>query len=1752
MSAKPAETQPDLLLREPVTAETLIAALGVGDPIARPYLANGLRRCLSVEWLTGFLDADVSSLRSELEPQVKLEKLENIRGLGELGPARAFLDVRLEAPLYVENLRALLLLGFLNSGKKAISKEVLGRLTTLITGLFRKPDHPLRRGLIRLESAKTAEEAVAVFRDTFREDDPSDRAKDFRRIWIPLLLDLLESRRPPNPRPSAGPTENPTARPTERTRRPREQGSARPRVTTIHRQRPSQRGIDPVVAEVETTATAIAMEPTELPDSERYEVFFAERAGRRANSQLIDGHIDALTDSEAVTLVKALLEEPPEPSTPAETAARTTTLLMLATGCTIDDLQQMEVTLQAPVLDRFRLVLDLHSGCLWRPILFDRAPVAEDIRLDHWIQIPLAPPLLKRLSHLNRAGWMADLGENPAPQIRAFLASLGLSTRNHSLGRIRHWLSVAIQKAGGDLAATMLLCGDTFARSSAPLHYYAPRHSSLEAIFRSAVWPIFGEADTGGAPTLRDQRVGFAHLVPDGIAVDAMRSLRIDDLPPDPPNGRTASAVYAHHNRFCNEVIGHFVLITSHRPTDAIERIRRDDLSLDDGLAILSDKRVDAAHWFRAAAMSPSLCAHLGHYLNHLDTLSGNHEIEAEARNAAGAALGSRDGLFFHLNVDGQRVPLKIACWKSELPASWDDLAPNWYRCYLSMTLRELGVPASSVLMQMGHLEAADYPLSRSSPFRLLGWCADIRPYLEKVSDRVSMTFKAARAVELPVVPLDAIDWNRRLRLRSRGMERIQDAMQRQFRRVTRQRRDELTDEVLKIIGRHRSDLKTALEARTGSKRDGSSEESPTLGDAEFAAIVEDVENHSDDPLISLALRFDLSKQLRRARKFLHWVTPRYTAVALARGADATPLFPQMMLARRQMLDLRRIWVECAALRIPGARQAHVALGLLIWGPMLNRDRVGEIMSAVGQGFRVPGMPDLVLLPGTGQAETVRAYAGLVASQLREGSASESAATAIDWTVLGHEIASLLPESFNAHGERVIDQIIAIAQVNAILEQSPLGRLASERRYCRAAGAVEQAAFLTGAFLPPPKAKVEIPAAALEAESQVIPEPAPSSDAIHKRVKAEHLALKSIVRLQAGEHKTFPLTGVTIKADRIVQQGQAAILQELDAFRSKGCSSVIEGLVLFIQDLIRNGTVMREDPSLATVRTYLGSVAKRLVDKFRDANLSTLDPEDIVDRYNEMLIEASGRPWAQAAPKGTPGKRIKSHARVGSQLLAFHKVVVRDLGVPPIDVNELLIDDEDLPEDGLEGGATGFATVGEYQAARQLMAKWADKTDTPPDLRRLIRAAAIQTILMYRGGLRINESTCLMLDDLIPDETSAAVVVRNNGFRTMKNPLRKRLVPLRNLTEAELQELHEWRTQQQALLSVNRQPKGGLFTKALDVRSVYSQAQIRMVITGALEATSGRHLWPHLLRHSAVCRAFHDTYASSQGRSPSPAPRDIRRMGDGFGHVLIITTLGYFHFPWLLQFWQPALPARISDRQALAALSGRSKAANDKALQRCPSGESPVAALQALCWPMQKQAAAPAAVIDSPIPIKIQKRDTVGELDRRLQLLVSMKSYASSEQTLGLTMDESDRILAAARWLKEEVGYDVLSARLPRISELEKRGFPIKLRPLDDPGLHVLSDWFIAWYRADDVRRYGGIRCPAAQAELAKRMLIELGCDPALLRVDPVKHKDRARAAQLTVSHPQDTRTLTSNLSRLLAVTSISRRVHAPPEETIH
>ena len=176
----------------------------------------------------------------------------------------------------------------------------------------------------------------------------------------------------------------------------------------------------------------------------------------------------------------------------------------------------------------------------------------------------------------------------------------------------------------------MQICADTFNKSTASLYYCASKVGRLQRRYASAVHSVFGcdsktVYDDGG-------RIGSRGLVKIEVVEAGAAELhrKMDQLRTRDDKSDLKTLVDI-HNALLAYVLLHWTLITMHRPTDALFEVCINDIDCQGLLTVLSDKRIDAAHFFRLAALSELLGSQISAYLGHLleirEKLGGTHAL---------------------------------------------------------------------------------------------------------------------------------------------------------------------------------------------------------------------------------------------------------------------------------------------------------------------------------------------------------------------------------------------------------------------------------------------------------------------------------------------------------------------------------------------------------------------------------------------------------------------------------------------------------------------------------------------------------------------------------------------------------------------------------------------------------------------------------------------------------------------------------------------------------------------------------------------------------------------------------------------------------------------------------------------------------------------------------------------------------------------------------------------------------------------
>lgn len=1432
---------------------------------------------------------------------------------------------------------------------------------------------------------------------------------------------------------------DPNTRPTRKVTRvrPLDGGDAHTDRVSIPTRRP------PAFPEADEDATVTASfvwlpDPVGTADEPSVDLATARRicfqAIRARNSSLLSGHIEALSQAEVSILVPALFKQVTEhlaSKDVAGAAAGCLYLLMLASGRSLDRLAEIRLsttTLPQPPTD---LEIDLDGG-VWRQPVFrpDNAVEADEKCREYaeptqaWIDVPLPPPLvdaLRQLMHLmpvaQPRGWFgrADIclliNDAVTEELHKVVGVVPISLH---LARARRWLGPQLMDHGGDLAATMLICGDTFGRSTAPLYYYAPRVADLQALYRRAVWSSFGSEPNASDHDSHSPRVGSQAVATMHVVNDGLRSLHryLQHAQVQATSGGWPEIV-VFHNRLVAYVLLHFALVTTHRPENALALLRRNSVDTDARLALLRDKRSDAAHLLRAVVLSKQLCNQLDAYYAHLVTLSEDPDVPAQVRKHFRMAYASERGLFFFTDESGRCTPRTLLDdWPRYLPLEWGNLPKNWHRHFAATRLREAGAEPMLVMMQCGHLEACEYPFTPDSPLSVRQFRDRMAPVIDRYESSLNFqlrhTCRKAAMPEHGAPPFRswAVDL-REMQSRIRNVERGRLSKIIAHRRSARKAADTAARLALQALA---APAHLLLEYANSERAPGEEQKQA----AERSLTIEVVKQLCDkvakpnagDVAPSL-VRDALARLLRKLKVRYELEIPELGRAYSPPNPPPTPLLDGMLIANRQIAQLRDAFLHMHADRIRGSSPLLFRiLSLVLLAGIDDRERLISALSCTRPEAMVALEGPLLLMnTGTTERDYFIGTCGLAALAIM--SAPASALEDLDGA--SRTLHELLPEFFDdVPPDQALEILLETTAVAHRLEYSGLARFTDSADGSTAAAAAIQLPLMTGGIpfdMPSATDAVDIihntQSLVATAEDTRVQSPTPSKIRAARREYRDRV-LQSL----------NPAAASTTR--RRTRNQIVAILKSIFEHQSTvGRVSIEHALGRFALELAKYGTNTKQILEVSTIATYVTAIGGDLIEALAGIDLRVLDAEDFESLYVSIAEQK------MASNTGT---------RAARQLLAFHECLVRRFNLTPIEVSELA---SYLHADDGRGVDANAVTDAEYLLARA----WLEaNAESAPDVqladinsRRQCRIARLVLTMLYRSGARFREVVLLRHGDVLITDGEVTIFIRPNIYRGLKTWAARRRVVLGDVTSEERDELTRWMKGERLRLAGQWEQEALLFPDIESRRSSVDTAGVRQWITRGFAIGAGRHCWPHLLRHARAHQRIRDSavsepFAKDEARSVFRTQRRFRSASVVMGHASLVTTAAsYLHTPWLLKAVESRRVVPGENRQAVAVVSGQTLSNIDKILQRrreCRHigrfADPEQATLADLLLARRKVASPPE---HRPLPIttyslgQSQVPATVSIIDALLRNAETVADFLLLANTYGLRRKTTDRLL---------------------------------------------------------------------------------------------------------------------------------------------
>lgn len=1651
----------------------------------------------------------------------------DFRGRTELFPRAATLATQYPIPPPAhERLRGLFVLGCWSRlgrhRRRKVPAASLDQLGSFIRGLDRQRVHGSTEMALSAIARLDDLTAISETLENGWASDFSGIAESWRNVWVPWIADL----------------------PNRQVLDSADTASPAPPVRVRFSPRASEPGFGGHEAPAEIGPEFDYLPPKRLPrgvapPSKAFEALFSHQASRGRNRWLLKRHVTVASDTEIRLLISQADRDFGQTADTIDKATIAITLLHIATGRALPSLMDTHIhPYQAENPEQQHLYLDIEAGTFTAPVLqppdIYRPSAGALLYLEpisDQIQLYLPPTLIgmMRKMHAHRTAkrvtdWLD--GIDPEARILSYLNTIsGLPHFGRGISRYRTWLPAQIQSVGLDLAKTMLICGDEFGRSNAPLYYYSPRHAELQGLYRQAVWPVFGDSPPEVPIPGGEDRLGPAHVVKMAVArkggitlsnrtnEDAGRLYKTGGLP-----------AVEFHNRLTNYLAHYIAVITSNRPHSSLYRLTRWSFDTSRHLAILDDKKIDPAHFTRLTCLTPRLSQQIDLYLGHLERLREAVWAPPSLRQTITEILQGAGPLLLYLDPDLRAREGTRLDWISSRPPAWSAIEDNWYRAFTSTRLREAGAPAASVLSHHGHLEAVAYAFSSESPVPPLELMARLRPALIGVEK--ALGFRVVRGFvqssyesSLPALK----SWDDDIAAHELAGKKAAVEAARIKRASIKKNRLAAVHWLLEQA--HSVDSKLGevlqwLHRYPGRKAVPEEFESWEIDDSSVERLLEAAKTSlTDDDSLPIAIHNQLCRWLRDARRRMGAIVSDIGLIVAAPQTELSPFPLGACLASMQVQAARTHLVELFRSKTAVPDEIRRALGLVLYAGVSCAEDIARRCVTNRNWVSVESVRGVLLNQQDAQPSGLSGLAMLPFFGRESGTE-----TVLPVEELSRQLASFFPVGWvGAEPRTFLQRLCSTVGMAARIEQSGLARYVTSKNGAVSASAESQSAYLSR--------RSAVSGAPTSFDSPVVSAPFPLIenqksdegryseraragsklyyDRLHRAVTDPRHFLQDSKNRPSGEARPqYTVSLAEVKA-------ALNVIAPVTANAVGGSPlSINQALAAFAKDMVENGTQYSKFPANTTIATYLSAIGPELVEAFGGFDLRNLLPEDFEDGYQLVLAVKLNNRAARSTCE-----------RAAAQLLHFHNLLVRECGIPEIS-SRLFSEYLPIEEDQREAVLISDRQYG--LALRWLQNQFDPNRDHPLEdvaWRRQCQSAAVGLILLRRSGGRIGEISWLRHADLVIVSSRLLLAIRPSTYRRLKTAAGRRLLDLtERLTSDERILIETWCNGERRRLGDQRD-SCLLLGSFEDAYAGIGAAGLRSFIQAAFHYGAGCDMWPHLLRHAWYSEEL--PVAAGCGTSPTMLtvdPETIRRQTQETtaeaGHSAA-TTGGryYFHLPWMLLNTPPrSIGETDSVRWLLAGLSRLSVDNVDKIRQRfvvsADSQTEPlVTTVRWIDAVTERTVRPPVAMIpqaefDRPFSRTPGLPMTPWTLDRILQAASDIENLPIVAGPAGLSTILIQRLQRACASLAKETYYRLLPT-ISRRGRLIQDPIPREvdaevLSALDEPIAPVLAKQihilFCATYSPFQAR-HDRLRGTPVEIHALVDLLEKIGIDHSLFRV---------------------------------------------------
>ena len=1402
-------------------------------------------------------------------------------------------------------------------------------------------------------------------------------------------------------------------------------------------------------------------------DARRIVRFQVKQAIWGRNRFLLPNHADALEMAVLAKVVGVLVKRLEDPDASPDHAGLIGLLFQALTGRTIKSLKAIRLVSDKSVSSESdRIDLLLKEGALRYPV-FWQVPVAgnerptyfqpseeqkallEDVRADY--TLPLLRPLAATLERANGIlrRFLALEPNEMEGAIRDAARAVGeaLDLRI-TPGQVRASFAVHIFEQSRDLALTQLLAADSFGQSSAPLSYYAPRVDTLARTYWKFQERVTGEP-AGPEPRFKTYRVGSKLQVRAHVAAEMARAFGAP-LRQGVTHLLESGLAHEVHTAITRHVLGMLVAGLTHRPTEALLRLRRSDFSVEErhGAALFRDKIVDGAHDPRLVALPPLACTQIRAYLAHLEVLASTHaDLAAHIRDV----LKGDQPLFF--KWDGGSVPgeLKLVEWKAGLPPVWQNLPANWGRHWCRTKAVELGLRPELVNMQMGHLEAVGYPFSGASPTEPASFIEAIAPGWEQVVR--SQGWQLLRGISsderggtqlLP--PLRK--WQKDAQDHAAQQADVAKRWRVQFIATMRTMRERALEDVLA----HPVLVANGITERYANPASGQPRHG--LGREDFERLRDSFLGDGDNGLeLGLARATALCRVARVVNRRTSQSDLDPTPLLFPRRPLDNAFFPRMLTAVRQVRAMREHVADWSGVHKPGPWRhfplacARVTLALSLFGFCEDPEQVAGAIARRGQARRSAAFPDLLLVPYGDDAHQVLPLRGAAAIAMAQLASKHGGDGFPGWPEIAPHLPAFLPRwawptttGLDGSLPRVVTCLLETVAAANRFELSPAARA------CLGTGALstqahlrEQVALLDG----DPAGSLSREWLARDTEPAVDGHHGGNTGGSTGSARTQYLALHAALATGDAEI-TLPLTGVVIPSGQSAgRTSRSAVIAEIEAMLALKeprlrLHPVTRMLAAWCKDMLLEGTERTKTPALSTVATYLSRIGGVLVEVVGHRRLDKIDEEELEQAY---LAAVSSR---------------RDPAPTASRALALQRFGRKHFELPEIDTTALGI----IANTRTTSRADARVILpSEREEVFKCLERWAEGRGSGSALTdlRVYRQAKVFAQLILPTGARRSEILGLRARDLSCGDQGVRIRIRRNASRRLKTLNARRDVVSR-LSQGRQAEVDTWIKAEAGRLAPAEAASAYLFPPVHEARGAEGRNAIAAACLEAIKfVTQFKSARIHHFRHLFAIEALSPIFLTSVDRhrlaanveladtptweSELALPRDLMAMATLLGHADPKTSLTwYHHVPFLLRSRPDAAMAdrhlstatlatlqgvtRDAIKASLKSRDGRARAEHLLSLRMAPRKPPVSAALES---PRQQRGEAPQRWTARRMAHLLEAASRLGRLEPALLVLGGNTGDADALRAALLAQE-----MRLGRKLVEDAGMAMIPARPKR------------------------------------------------------------------------------------------------------------------------